>query len=148
MTRNKVNLELMKSNARIFYKAAERCNEKRPLPNGKIDWLVVPVIVNLSLSAELYFKYLIAKNIIPPDEPELIREHELSKLFNLLDPTTQNDIINANNYDEEKFKELLNKHSKAFIEWRYLHEQNQNMHADTLFLANLIQSLESIANHF
>jgi hypothetical protein len=72
MTENKLNLELMKSNARIFYKAAERCNENRPLPNGKIDWLAVPVIVNLSLSAELYFKYLIAKNIVPPDEPKPI----------------------------------------------------------------------------
>ncbi|KKG14088.1 HEPN domain-containing protein [Methanosarcina mazei] len=146
MAENKLNLELMKSDARAFYKAAERCNEKRQLPDRKIDWLAVPVIVNLSISAELYLKYLIAKNVIPPDEPKPVREHKLAELFDLLDSTTQNEIINANNYGNDKFKELLNEHSKAFIEWRYLHEQNQNMNVDTLFLANLIHSLEFIAN--
>jgi hypothetical protein len=139
-----MNLDLMKSNANAFYKAAERCNEQKQLPNGEIDWLVVPVIVNLVLSVELYLKYLIAKNIASY-ESKLIKEHDLSKLFALLDSTTQNEIINANNYDKNKFKEILDKHSKVFIEWRYLHEQNFK-DADTLFLANLIHSLEFIAN--
>lgn len=139
-----VNLDLMKANARIFYKAAERCNEKRPLPDEKIEWLAVPAIVNLAFSAELYLKYLIAKNVKSSDE--LIKKHELSKLFESLDPTTRSEIIKANNYKEDKFKELLDKHSKTFIEWRYIHETSASMQADTLFLKNLIDSLEVIAN--
>jgi hypothetical protein len=135
-----MNLDLMKGNAKTFRMAAERCLEMRQLPDGRIESPLVPAVVNLAFSSELYLKYIIAKEGVPR------KGHELDKLFELLDPATQNEIINATSYNKDRFKEQLERHSNAFVDWRYLHDKDVSRNANIEFMKKLTYSVESIAN--
>jgi len=136
-----MDLHLLINNARAFKKSADRSLEEKPLPNGQIEFLVVPAVVNLAFSIELYLKFLLVKNNISA------RSHDLSELFNNLDSITQQKIINSTSYDENEFKSLLSKHKKAFIEWRYLHEVNTEIEAILVFMKKLSNCLEDIAKN-
>ncbi len=136
----KVELQLLRNNASAFKKSAERSLEPRPLPNGEFESPIVPAVVNLAFSIELYLKYLLAKN------KKQCRGHKLLDLFNSLYPTVKQEIIKLTEYDEEEFKILLNKHTEAFVEWRYLHEQNESININIEFMRKLIDCLESIVN--
>jgi hypothetical protein len=133
-----MDLELLRNTASAFKKSAERSLERRPLPNWQIESFIVPAVVNLAFSIELYLKFLLAKNKIP--------SHKLLGLFNSLDPSIKQDIINLTNYDKDEFEELLKKHSEAFVEWRYIYERNISINVDLEFMRKLIECIESIAD--
>lgn len=135
-----MELQLLRNNASAFKKSAERSLEQRPLPNGQIESFIVPAVVNLAFSIELYLKFLLAKNKTTK------RRHELLDLFNLLDPSIKQDIIKLTNYNKDEFEVLLKKHSEAFREWRYIHESNESIGADLEFMRKLVECVESIVN--
>ncbi len=135
-----MELQLLRNNANAFKKSAERSLEKRPLPNGQIESLLIPAVVNLAFSIELYLKYLLAKN------KKQCRGHKLLDLFNSLDLTVKQEIIKCTEYDEEKFEKLLNEHTEAYVKWRYSHEQNENIDAQIEFMKKLMDCVESIVN--
>ena len=130
----------LRNNASAFKKSAERSLEHRSLPNGKFEFLAVPTVVNFAFSIELYLKFLLNKN------KTSIKSHNLLDLFNLLDLTIKQEIIDLSNYDKDKFELLLNEHAKAFVEWRYLHEINESIHVDINFMMKMTESVESIVN--
>ena len=137
----KVELQLLRNNASAFKKSAERSLEQRPFPNGQIEFFIVPAVVNLAFSIELYLKFLLAKNETPDST-----DHNLSKLFDLLDSTIQQEIIDLTDYDKDEFESLLSKHTEAFVEWRYIHERNVSINVDLKFMRKLIDCVESIVN--
>lgn len=67
-------------------------------------------------------------------------------MFNSLDLTIKQEIIDLTNYDKDKFELLLNKHTEAFVKWRYLHERNESICVDLEFMRKLIDCVESIVN--
>ena len=136
-----MELQLLRNNASAFKKSAERSLEQRPSPNGQIEFFIVPAVVNLAFSIELYLKFLLAKNETPDST-----DHNLSKLFDLLDSTIQQEIIDLTDYDKDEFKSLLRKHAKAFVEWRYMHERNVSINAYLEFMRKLADCVESIVN--
>lgn len=142
---------LWKFIASEFNDAADRCAEDRNVTSNGSDYYPIAAGVLLSLSIELYLKYLISeedsKGIIPHVEPNKLKSHDLSELFNILDKSTQDNIIwlyfheyreqtivvNVLNKDEDEteqnqqiFNKLLNQNKKMFEEWRYIYENNQN----------------------
>lgn len=131
-----MDLEQLRSNALAFKKAAERCMECRKLPDGTIEALLLPVVVNLAFSIELYFKYTLAKNGSGK------RGHDLLELFNLLDPTIKTGIIEAVSGNETAFLSELKAHSGAFADWRYLHERNSSISAALDFMLKLANYME------
>ena len=135
-----MELQLLRHNASAFKKSAERNLEQRPLTNGKIEFFIVPAIVNLAFSVELYLKFLLGNNKTP------IKKHELLDLFNMLDPSMKQDIIKLTRYDISEFELLLKEHSTAFVEWRYLHESNTCKRVNLEFIIELANSIESIVN--
>ncbi len=135
-----MELQLLRNNASAFKKSAERSLEPRQLINGQIEFYVVPAVVNLAFSIELYLKYLLTKN------KKQCKSHELLDLFNSLDSTVKQEIIKLTEYDEEEFKILLSKHTGVFVKWRYLNEKNESINVDIEFMKKLIDSVESIVN--
>ena len=136
----KVELQLLRDNASAFKKSAERSLEQRSLPNGQIESFLVPAVVNLAFSIELYLKFLLAKNETPS------RGHKLLDLFDSLDSTMKQEIIDLTNYDKDEFELLLSKHTEAFENWRYIHESNERREVDIIFMRKLIACVESIVN--
>jgi HEPN domain-containing protein len=135
-----VELQLLRNNASAFKKSAERSLEQRPFPNGQIEFFIVPAVVNLAFSIELYLKFLLAKNETPS------RGHKLLALFDSLDSTIKQEIIDLSDYDKDEFESLLSKHTEAFVEWRYVHERNVSINVDLKFMRKLIDCVESIVN--
>ncbi|MDD2714485.1 MAG: HEPN domain-containing protein [Candidatus Wallbacteria bacterium] len=135
-----MNIEFLKTNASLFKKAAERCQEKRPLANGMFGMLMVPGVVNYAFSIELYLKYLLVKN------NQSSKGHELIKLFTMLDSSMRQEIINLTKYSNSDFDDLFSKHSNGFVEWRYIHEQEKEVVINIDFMRRLLDSIESIAN--
>lgn len=136
----KGDLQLLRDNAGAFKKSAERSLEQRPSPNGQIESFIVPAVVNLAFSIELYLKFLLAKNETPS------RGHKLLALFDSLDSTTKQEIIDLTNYDKDEFESLLSKHTEAFVEWRYLHERTVSIGAVLEFMKKLVDCVESVVN--
>ncbi len=133
--------ELLKNNAKAFKKSAERSLEQRKLPNGQIQSLAVPAIVNFAFSIELYLKYLLIKN-----GAGFKKVHKLFDLFNLLNTDIKQEIIKSTTYNQAEFELLLEQHTNAFIDWRYLHEKKQNENVDLEFMRRLLDSIERIAD--
>jgi len=135
----------LKNNANAFRMSAERSLEQKKLPNGKIESFLVPAVVNLAFSIELYFKFLIFSE---NKDKEIKKTHQLWELFNFLSEATQQEIMNLIECNNDKFKTILEKHSNTFIDWRYLHEneKNKKINAEIVFLQKLANCLENIIN--
>ncbi len=135
-----MELQALRNDASAFKKSAERSLERRPLSNKQFESFLVPAVVNLAFSIELYLKFLLAKKGITK------KTHELLYLFDDLDPIVKQEIIKLTGYDEEKFELLLCKHTKAYNKWRYFYEQNEDIIANIEFLKKLADCVESIVN--
>lgn len=135
------NLIFLKSMAHSFQEAAYRCQIENTLPDGRISMLGIPMVVNLSFSAELYLKYIIAVKGKP------VWGHNLKELFyKKLEPEVQNKIIGAAGYKESEFKELLEKNKEIFEKWRYLYEKGEPASSDVGFMDCFVCALEAFAN--
>lgn len=99
--------------------------------------VMIPQIVNAAFSCELLLKAII---ILEKQREERFYEHKLSELFNMLKPETRSIIQeNANIFDWDCF---INESSNAFVEWRYLHEEDRVMHISISNLQRLFSSLK------
>jgi hypothetical protein len=110
--------------------------EQRPLPNGQIQFLVVPAVVCAAFSIELGFKALVLR------AGGSVSGHNLKELFSALEPSTQQLIFAAVGIaEEEEFYSSLEAESKAFVEWRYIHER-ESASANTEFLSKLSKATQ------
>ncbi len=107
-----------------FFEAYKRCLEcknwrKDEYGRNVADIVSIPAIVNGAFACELYIK-----SLLPTQE----KEHNLKILFEMLLPDLQEKICNEIN---NKFKShgvytfdmCLNDSADAFINWRYIYEE-------------------------
>ncbi len=107
-----------------FFEAYKRCLEcknwrKDEYGRNVADIDSIPAIVNGAFACELYIK-----SLLPTQE----KEHNLKLLFEMLPPDFQESIRNEVN---DKFKDYaaytfdmrLDDSANAFINWRYIHEE-------------------------
>ncbi|MBJ6366760.1 hypothetical protein [Snuella sedimenti] len=150
--------KLLLANAKSFKKAGLRCLEERDIDENNYEMLMFSVVVNLSFSLELFFKYVLSK------QGKTIRKHELRILYDKLKNETKFQILTSyfiktpfKNISQsetpfEKFKawfdEKLDFHSNTFVKWRYGHEtiHNEIMECDYGFLLTMIDMLEDLSN--
>ena len=99
--------------------------------------VMIPQIVNAAFSCELMLKAII---IAEKKREERFSEHKLSQLFSMMRPETQAFIKrNSNIFDWDGF---MQKSSNAFVEWRYLHEEDKVMFISVSDLQRLYSSLK------
>ncbi|MEI3180993.1 MAG: hypothetical protein V8S93_10665 [Lachnospiraceae bacterium] len=120
-----------------YKQSSNGVNEK----NSERAMAVLPAIVNLSLSCELYFKSYLSEESRKKDK------HYLDELFEDLPKDIQKIII-ARMIDEkivnsaEEFNQKLKNMRKAFIEWRYYYELlGKQKEIDLQFLICLADTL-------
>jgi hypothetical protein len=100
----------------------------------------VPAITTAAFSCELALK-----NICEVETGQKVKGHDLSKLFAILDDSTQKEIIQrtisaynnkskilnvTDRIDENRFSELLFLHKDSFTLWRYFYEGNPSADVD------------------
>lgn len=129
-----------------FYEVYKRCRESRnPRQEGSatiVSVANIPAIVNGAFSCELYLKYLL---------PEGNFGHDLYTLFNELDESTNEEIIDsqsqeilkeiATRFCHDNFDSLLFEMGKVFVDWRYIYEQK---HAEGFYGNRINKYLETI----
>jgi len=92
----------------------------------------------LALSMELALK---AWYVFDHDNPEVIKSHNLEKLFDSLLPESQRKLEvefkrsvaprhPSAFYIDYSIRDILSQHKDAFIDWRYLHEAKKSMMFD------------------
>jgi hypothetical protein len=123
--------------SRAFFLAFERCMERRRLPGGTFQMLVVPATVCLAFSIELGLKSLaVAEGASPWG-------HALAKLFGTLTPTAQEMLVKDVGLTRAQFDAALAAASNTFEDWRYVHEpQPTNPHAEIAFLEALGRAVQ------
>lgn len=130
-----MNLEQAQNSSKAFYLAFQRCIEQRQLPNGQVQFLVVPGVVCVAFSIELGFKALVLR------AGGSVSGHKLKELFNALEPSTQQIIFEAVDIERQKFESSLEAASNAFVEWRYIYEQ-ESANVDMEFLSKLAKATQ------
>lgn len=99
--------------------------------------IMIPQIVNAAFACELLLKAVV---IMEKKREERFHEHKLSELFNMMKPETQVTIKSkANIFDWDGF---MQESSNAFVEWRYLHEEDKVMLISISSLQQLSSSLK------
>ncbi|MGR9000394.1 MAG: hypothetical protein ACU88J_15300 [Gammaproteobacteria bacterium] len=124
--------------ANSFLVAADRSLEQRPVEPGHLQILFVPAIVSIAFAIELYFKSIITL------ENGNAKGHDLSILFESLSPKAQSTLIANLQINLSMFKQQMKGISNAFIEWRYIFEQ-QSASLDFQFLKELAKASKLIA---
>lgn len=125
--------------ANSFMLAADRALEQRPLESGQFQMLLVPAVVSTAFAVELYFKAIITL------ENGCARGHDLSYLFKHLSTKSQATLIAGVHHSYADFEQKLETISGAFVEWRYIFEQ-QSANLDFRLLTNLAQESKRIAH--
>lgn len=98
--------------AKDFQMVAETLNEEE-------DFKLIPTVVNASFACELYLKALI---IWQEKIEEPFRKHKFSELLEMIDSDDRNIIIkSADIFDWGRF---IAESDNAFVEWRYIHEND------------------------
>lgn len=108
--------------ARDFLAAAEAVDECK---------LSKPTMVNISFACELYFKAIYIWN---NKCQEIVGEHALKELFNMLDAPLQKRIIEETKIDN--WERFIDDSSTAFNDWRYVYEKDKCFwgHSGSLFV--------------
>lgn len=126
------------TNARMFFKSFERCMGDFKTAQNMNNVLLIPAIVNLSLSLELYVKYVLRK------QGKTITTHDLNELFKHLRTKTVTEIESMVYVPMLfNFPKLIDIHSKVFTEWRYNHHLKTKQ-VNMQFLNELCLALEQI----
>ena len=114
---NEPNIGMCFEEARIFLKVSEQLeNDEETLFGG-----IFPYLVNSALACELFLKTIIMINSTPR---QIVREHELTTLFNSLPTEDQTNIKELfSRRMKHDFDSLIEEMSSTFVKWRYAYEQ-------------------------
>ena len=116
-----------------FAKAAEILDESD-------SHVMIPQIVNAAFSCELLLKAVI---IAEQKREERFREHKLSELFAMMNAETQATIKHNARIDD--WDCFMNESSNAFVEWRYLHEEDKVM---MISISELLRLFSALKQHY
>ena len=128
--------EAARAQSLVFYLAAQRCNEFRPLPSGLLQYLEVPTLVCCAFSIELGLKAL---SLFEHGKAE--RGHDLKELLRVLTPGLQAQIV-ADTGCANTFESDLDMVREAFEVWRYIHEKGHAVDTDLGFLQRMADAVQ------
>ena len=134
------NKELCLRNANEFYKVAQLLDKQRE--HGEYRFLI-PCIVNLSFACELYLKYLLGRRT-----NKCKNGHSLFAIYNNLLSTEIKYQINEA-FDSNwvrSFEESLLICDKYFVDFRYLHEKDDEWSVHTSDLFRIVHALNTVCN--
>ena len=114
---NEPNIGMSFEEALTFIKVSEQLeNDEETLFGG-----IFPYVVNSALACELFLKTIIMINSTPR---QIVREHELTTLFNSLPTEDQTNIKELfSRRMKHDFDSLIEEMSSTFVKWRYAYEQ-------------------------
>jgi hypothetical protein len=116
---------------------------------------IEPMLLALSMEFALKAWY-----VFDHDKPEVIRSHNLLKLYEGLLPESQNRLDeefrisvaprHPNLFETDySIKDVLDYHSDTFVEWRYFHEMNRTLSFNqTTFVATLEMVLSEFRKRY
>nr|WP_296019026.1 hypothetical protein [uncultured Acidovorax sp.] len=136
-----INPHRVLDSARSFLIGADRLGEGRPLPNGAVQRLMIPMIASLAFSIELSIKSILLA------DGRAGWGHELSPLFNELPELAKREVVVEMGSNDLEFFSRLKQASNAFEEWRYVFEHGA-IGADIGFLQQLANILVRTADSF
>jgi capsule polysaccharide modification protein KpsS len=102
-----------------FFQAGSRCEADFKLTPNVTNSLSAPAIVCYAFAIEIYLKLLSQMAQV-----EIKRKHTLSILFNTLPRNYIEIIVKHYNLSEAELRKAISDVSNAFVEWRYLYEQD------------------------
>ena len=101
------------------------------------DMLVIPLIVNMAFSCELFFKCM-----LPDSELGKGSGHKLKDLYDRqttdIKKKILSEVIKRFDKDEQWFNETLTSSSDAFYQWRYFYETTQ-LHVSLSFIQSVAE---------
>lgn len=117
-----------------FLEAAKKCDSQEIERVGWSHSLLVPIVVNMAFSCELFFKAILKYH------NQEIKTHNMEKLFERLPEDVQKQLVDICDCDEEEFRNSLRRVSNYFEEWRYLYERHPST-VEYIFLRELSEKL-------
>ena len=134
------NKELCLRNANEFYEVAQLLDKHRE--HGEYRYLT-PCIVNLSFACELYLKYLLGRRTNNSKNG-----HSLLDIYNNLpSPEIKQQINEAlDSKWVRSFEESLLICDKYFVDFRYIHEKDDNWSVYTSDLFRVVHALYTVCN--
>lgn len=140
-------------NARQFLLASACCTSYQPESEAALVLPWVPAVVNVAFAVELAFKAILLGGLQKGDPPP--KGHGLKDLFNQLSPGIQASLradVPPPSYPKleqpspDPFLDALTAHADAFVEWRYLHEDDTaELAASVPFLSRLAEAALALA---
>ena len=128
---NEMIQHLHESNAQQYYDAYQRCLKG----NGDGVYLTIPAITCAAFSAELGIKAILNR------EGLKTRGHKLKELLERLPAEDRDKIISLTSASYLDFNNQLEAASNAFVEWRYMHEQENEIQVNVFFIGNFAESI-------
>ena len=97
-----------------------------------VEPMLLALAMELALKAWFVFDY---------DDPNVVKSHDLTKLFDALLPESQQRLDDAFKrsvnpchssvfFVDHGIRDILSQHKDAFVDWRYLHEAKKTMMFD------------------
>lgn len=104
-------------------------------------WLI-PSIVNMAFSCELYLKSLLS------DGNSEARGHDLYELFSRLPECLKSSVLNSQYFmGDNKFYDKLCENRAVFLNWRYAYESGKEKTVDIMFLEKFALVLHDLAKN-
>ena len=122
----------------IAYCKAKDFQAVAELLDAEENFKLIPTVVNAAFACELYLKALI---MWQEKTSARIREHKLSELLARIDDGDRDMIVRSANIFN--WAEFVNEADNAFVEWRYIHENDgfkMISISDLLRFANALKS--------
>ena len=101
--------------------------------------MAFPAVVCAAFSAEVGLKTLLGRQGVSS------KSHDLRALLLKLPAEQQYAIFEATGLAMEEFAAQLSHSRLAFVEWRYIHEENREMSINVGFLGKFASAVEAVA---
>jgi hypothetical protein len=119
-----------------FFQAGSRCSADFKLSPNVTNSLTAPATVCYTFALEIYLKLLSHMAQVA-----IKRKHTLSILFDTLPKNYIQIIVKHYNLTEAELRKAITDVSNAFVEWRYLYEQNELLVVSIEVLSNICTAL-------
>lgn len=126
--------------AESAYKSAKEYMHASMILSQHLSECSIPMMSNAAFTCELFLKVILTYTHTVKNEKQL-REHNLYKLFNIIEDKSIQERIRIDTL-EEQFDLTLKEIGKAFEVARYVHEYKE-MTCDVKFLYKLMKSLHN-----
>jgi HEPN domain-containing protein len=134
---SEVSQHIHENNAKKYYEAYTRC--------WSIDGVTLslggPAVTCAAFAAELGMKAILSR------DGKKVTGHNLKALLDQLSIDDKTNIISLTSVAFPDFDVQLQNAKKAFVEWRYIHEQENEKTVNIVFLGDFAKSILSVLSN-